>query len=164
MWLRLYVVCCFKQKSAYERCMSEWSSDVCSSGLTLGIVRAQGDFNAVIDIGPFGMVVQFFGLDGGARHETKRLIEVLEQKRLAYRIARVHRRPAFKQKQGRRSADQFELHLHEFSWVNPHTQQSTRTDGSPPIAAGSRRQLRRVHRRSFWSCCPAACICWRPPV
>src|SRR3546814_3879856 len=34
MWVGIYVVFFFKQKTAYEMRISDWSSDVCSSDLT----------------------------------------------------------------------------------------------------------------------------------
>src|SRR3546814_8021240 len=36
----MYCICCFKQKTAYDMRISDWSSDVCSSDLTtlLGVV------------------------------------------------------------------------------------------------------------------------------
>src|SRR3546814_16468254 len=34
---------CFKQKTAYELRISDWSSDVCSSDLVLAAARRQGD-------------------------------------------------------------------------------------------------------------------------
>src|SRR3546814_4420037 len=37
VWSMLYVLCfCFKQKTAYEMRISDWSSDVCSSDLSDG--------------------------------------------------------------------------------------------------------------------------------
>src|SRR3546814_7127693 len=55
----MYLVFFFKQKTAYEMRISDWSSDVCSSDLT-GIVRAAGAANFLLarpweedDINPF---------------------------------------------------------------------------------------------------------------
>src|SRR3546814_4227913 len=45
VWCELSVVCCiwcvlfFKQKTAYEMRISDWSSDVCSSDLMQGLAR-----------------------------------------------------------------------------------------------------------------------------
>src|SRR3546814_11842038 len=41
------MVCCCKQKSAYEQRMSEWSSDGCSSGLQVGADRRQESLQTV---------------------------------------------------------------------------------------------------------------------
>src|SRR3546814_7662382 len=38
-------VCCFKQKTAYEMRISDWSSDVCSSDLRIGGKASDGDFD-----------------------------------------------------------------------------------------------------------------------
>src|SRR3546814_823053 len=43
VFLVVYAVFFFKQKTAYEMRISDWSSDVCSSDLALAIRRAEGD-------------------------------------------------------------------------------------------------------------------------
>src|SRR3546814_1984461 len=45
----------FKQKTAYEMRISDWSSDVCSSDLTLG-----GEFDAPFPFGQFLFIVKSF--------------------------------------------------------------------------------------------------------
>src|SRR3546814_6477603 len=37
----------FKQKTAYEMRISDWSSDVCSSDLLLSTIMSLGDFNSI---------------------------------------------------------------------------------------------------------------------
>src|SRR3546814_6912294 len=49
MWGLLIVLCCFKQKTAYELRISDWSSDVCSSDL--GMARAMADHHKVRILG-----------------------------------------------------------------------------------------------------------------
>src|SRR3546814_10162178 len=41
----------FKQKTAYEMRISDWSSDVCSSDLPIGAVMAQGKIVSAISVG-----------------------------------------------------------------------------------------------------------------
>ena len=41
-----------------------------------GVVRRQPDFDAVVDVEPFWMVIGFFGDDGDLRHEAKGLTEI----------------------------------------------------------------------------------------
>src|SRR3546814_16986824 len=43
VFLVVYAVFFFKQKTAYEMRISDWSSDVCSSDLALAIRRTEGD-------------------------------------------------------------------------------------------------------------------------
>src|SRR3546814_3708729 len=38
MYVFLFVFCCFKQKTAYEMRISDWSSDVCSSDLVWSLL------------------------------------------------------------------------------------------------------------------------------
>src|SRR3546814_3712463 len=40
-WWLFFVIFFFKQQTAYEMRISDWSSDVCSSGLVIGGVPAQ---------------------------------------------------------------------------------------------------------------------------
>src|SRR3546814_10139853 len=61
-WCHIYVLCCFffKQKTAYEIRISDWSSDVCSSDLDLGVSGRDGDRAGSGDGGLVGAEV---GLD-----------------------------------------------------------------------------------------------------
>src|SRR3546814_1058555 len=45
----LYLLFCFKQKTAYEMRISDWSSDVCSSDLSNGI-RSTSDGSSVLSV------------------------------------------------------------------------------------------------------------------
>src|SRR3546814_1407658 len=54
---------CFKQKSAYELRISDWSSDVCSSDLPLSHV--DGSLNAVVAEGNFVGRLFFQGAGAG---------------------------------------------------------------------------------------------------
>src|SRR3546814_10015776 len=52
MYCLNYLVCCFfffKQKTAYEMRISDWSSDVCSSDLELQRLLSRLQFNAMQD-------------------------------------------------------------------------------------------------------------------
>src|SRR3546814_1398334 len=50
----VYVFFCFKQKTAYEMRMSDWSSDVCSSDLLSGVYG--------VDLNPFAVSIARFRL------------------------------------------------------------------------------------------------------
>src|SRR3546814_3354429 len=62
-------VCCFKQKTAYEMRISDWSSDVCSSDLQFvqpsGIGRSHdGAGPIVVAVGVIAEQIIFYYLDG----------------------------------------------------------------------------------------------------
>src|SRR3546814_5861280 len=46
----------FKQKTAYEMRISDWSSDVCSSDLTINFGKAIADFNETNELRNFSYV------------------------------------------------------------------------------------------------------------
>src|SRR3546814_6292410 len=69
----VYLLFCFKQKTAYEMRISDWSSDVCSSDLLTGrpglvVVDVQRSF-----ADPFQLAAQ--GLDASARAATAAAVE-----------------------------------------------------------------------------------------
>src|SRR3546814_4857203 len=64
------VFCCFKQKTAYEMRISDWSSDVCSSDLRLRKLR-----HVSISLGS--------GLFCGGRHFTELMIAQPVRRRLS---------------------------------------------------------------------------------
>src|SRR3546814_7921794 len=64
----------FKQKTAYEMRISDWSSDVCSSDL-VGFLRPAGDVDAQAAFDPLhrqaGAMQQFGGLAGPRRNRAQ---------------------------------------------------------------------------------------------
>src|SRR3546814_7348613 len=66
----LLFFCFFKQKTAYEMRISDWSSDVCSSDLIMdGIGAASRQLSrASISISPPGHTVKYFMFRLGKRH------------------------------------------------------------------------------------------------
>ena len=65
-------------------------------GQSSRIVRRQGDFDAVPDIGPFRMMIHFFRDQCDLCHESPRLIEIAELECLRYRRPFVEPGPAGK--------------------------------------------------------------------
>src|SRR3546814_5381788 len=80
-WLFSFLVCFvfFKQKTAYEMRISDWSSDVCSSDLIRGVADiARG---ALVVAGIAGAVQHLHALvPGGVGHRLRRLPALLEQR------------------------------------------------------------------------------------
>src|SRR3546814_13966704 len=79
----MFVVFVFKQKTAYERRISDWSSDVCASDLRE--VRAVGDVEQII--GPVGLVQRGAKLQGDSRKRVFIHIAISE-KELAFQVRR----------------------------------------------------------------------------
>src|SRR3546814_8610343 len=61
-----------QQKTAYERRISDWSSDVCSSDLTGRRSAAQ----RIVEIDPDIALDQFGRIDLTGRHRTARIVEI----------------------------------------------------------------------------------------
>src|SRR3546814_6895363 len=59
----MYLLCFFKQKTAYDMRISDWSSDVCSSDLTLA-TRSQWSMNVLHDRAPLYITLS----DGSLRN------------------------------------------------------------------------------------------------
>src|SRR3546814_6922830 len=51
LWLLYFFICFFKQKTAYEMRISDWSSDVCSSDLHRHLHRGAGIAQAAHQLG-----------------------------------------------------------------------------------------------------------------
>src|SRR3546814_4154451 len=83
----IVVFFCFKQKTAYEMRISDWSSDVCSSDLPLGDVERE----------PSGIVAAASRIGRG----SEQLAHMVEQARVGGQV-----RP-------RRAPDRFLVHLHQ---------------------------------------------------
>src|SRR3546814_3262479 len=67
--LSIYLFCFFKQKTAYEMRVSDWSSDVCSSdlnardALTIGILTAV--LAVAVAVVPTGYALEYYIADAG---------------------------------------------------------------------------------------------------
>src|SRR3546814_7338258 len=81
MWRLLY----FKQKTAYEMRISDWSSDVCSSDL-VGFARALSR-----EVGPYGVTVNAI-YPGGNTRMTQSVPDAARTIRAAAGISRAGRR------------------------------------------------------------------------
>src|SRR3546814_6287088 len=76
----IIVVFFFKQKTAYEMRISDWSSDVCSSDLLIAAPRRQQDESGS-------------RVDSSARHRADQLVErVMPPNILAHQLDRARRR------------------------------------------------------------------------
>lgn len=60
------------------------------------IMGIQRDFNPVVNIEPFGMVIHLFGQQGGTRHERPRLAEIFKLERFCNGRTILRQRPARK--------------------------------------------------------------------
>src|SRR5215472_1038176 len=59
-----------------------------------GIVRGQRHLDRLVDVEPFGVMVQLLGDKRGARHEAEGLVEIREYEGLGDGVAAFHLAPA----------------------------------------------------------------------
>src|SRR3546814_8239143 len=91
--------CCFfffKQKTAYEMRISDWSSDVCSSDLVLVAGQRMADQDRVGALGiqsAVGLVGEGEGAEGDAAVERQRHVAAELHGQAALRLRIVRRRP-----------------------------------------------------------------------
>src|SRR3546814_8647698 len=74
----VFFFCFFKQKTAYEMRISDWSSDVCSSDLLVGQFLVERNVGVAVDSRDHGRLLArrgelFDGRDFGLRSEERRV-------------------------------------------------------------------------------------------
>src|SRR6516165_8385193 len=81
------------------------------------VVGRKRDIDLVVDVEPFGMVIELFGHEGGPRHEAERLIEILELEPLRDRVAVLYLAPTAELRKGCGASVAAEFLSHRYcSW------------------------------------------------